>query len=406
MTNKKESINKIDLLLVLDFEAQCGFQIPKHFGEIIEFPCVLFDLKTLKIVSTFHSYVRPVNYPNLTWRCKKLTKISQTVIDNSQPFPVVFKNFQYWLLKHELINKYGKKIKNWSFLTCSNSDFADILEDQLSISKIKRPSFCKSWVDVQQVFKKAFKNESILGLKRMAELLNVEVNGNFHSGIVDARVTADICKELILQKYIFTDSDLQYYKQIIQKRKEKLKKKCSSQNSKKPRKQNTKKQNTKKQSTKNNGTRNKKRINKNGKTQNTRKYSTKKQNTGYRSRKSRNTRNQSTGYRNAGSQNTQYQKKTKRGGNIKKEKNRVINKAPIKNNNFFKNKNEKQKKSLMAKLKKNTNFQGGKKLSNNRENSHSVRKRKEAPSSNSDQLFSNKKRKRKNNKKRKKKANY
>ncbi len=44
--------------------------------EIIEFPVIIFNTKTLEIESIFHHYIKPEVHPNLTEFCKELTKIS------------------------------------------------------------------------------------------------------------------------------------------------------------------------------------------------------------------------------------------------------------------------------------------------------------------------------------------
>eukprot|EP00118_Oscarella_pearsei_P017186 m.169456 g.169456 ORF g.169456 m.169456 type:complete len:72 (+) comp38997_c1_seq7:72-287(+) len=53
-----------DYFLVLDFEATCDNKIKIDPMEIIEFPVLLLNSKTLKIEDTFHSYVRPTVNPS------------------------------------------------------------------------------------------------------------------------------------------------------------------------------------------------------------------------------------------------------------------------------------------------------------------------------------------------------
>ena len=72
-----------DYLAVLDFEATCernGNQLKPQ--EIIEFPCVLLNVKNgLQVEATFHRYIRPVHHPLLSPFCTELTGITQVRIN-------------------------------------------------------------------------------------------------------------------------------------------------------------------------------------------------------------------------------------------------------------------------------------------------------------------------------------
>ena len=75
-----------DYFLILDFEATCLKDMRIKPQEIIEFPCILFNAKTLKVEKTFHTYVKPVVKPMLSPFCVKLTKIQQAQIDPAPEF--------------------------------------------------------------------------------------------------------------------------------------------------------------------------------------------------------------------------------------------------------------------------------------------------------------------------------
>ena len=55
-----------DYFIVLDFEAQCEREKQLFPQEIIEFPALLVDAKTLETVSEFHHYVQPTVHTQLT----------------------------------------------------------------------------------------------------------------------------------------------------------------------------------------------------------------------------------------------------------------------------------------------------------------------------------------------------
>lgn len=83
-------------ILICDFEATCD-DVKNYPNEIIEFPVVALDTATLRIVDTFHAYVRPVLRPTLTRYCTDLTGITQAMVDSADTLPVVLQRFQRWL---------------------------------------------------------------------------------------------------------------------------------------------------------------------------------------------------------------------------------------------------------------------------------------------------------------------
>lgn len=79
--HQSSKINQIqtqnfDYFFVLDFEAVWNPE-EKVPEEIIEFPTVVIDAKTLQVVSEFHQYVRPILSKTLNSYCTEMTKITQ-----------------------------------------------------------------------------------------------------------------------------------------------------------------------------------------------------------------------------------------------------------------------------------------------------------------------------------------
>ncbi len=72
---------KYDYLLILDFEATCDVKKGNNKPqEIIEFPCLKLDSRTLEIEGAFHQYVSPTAHPKLSKFCTELTGITQVEI--------------------------------------------------------------------------------------------------------------------------------------------------------------------------------------------------------------------------------------------------------------------------------------------------------------------------------------
>lgn len=74
---RSNSLAKLKYLLVLDFEATCGGPVTDRTQEIIEFPTLVYNLKTQEVDATFHEYVRPLINSTLTPFCTELTGIEQ-----------------------------------------------------------------------------------------------------------------------------------------------------------------------------------------------------------------------------------------------------------------------------------------------------------------------------------------
>jgi inhibitor of KinA sporulation pathway (predicted exonuclease) len=108
-----------DYLAVLDFEATCWDN--SNYHEIIEFPTVIVDVKTRKIVDRIEQFVRPTVRPF----CHKLTTITQAQVDGDVSLAEALK-------AHE---KYPNSI----FVTCGDWDLKTMLPQDAARNKLKVP---------------------------------------------------------------------------------------------------------------------------------------------------------------------------------------------------------------------------------------------------------------------------
>ena len=97
---------KLDYFLVLDFEGV----INKDPGcpnvmEIIEFPVLKVNARSLETESIFHSYVQPVIHPKLNPICTELTGITQDMVDGQPILPEVLKSLDAWMKSEGLLEK-------------------------------------------------------------------------------------------------------------------------------------------------------------------------------------------------------------------------------------------------------------------------------------------------------------
>ncbi|KAF4692327.1 ERI1 exoribonuclease member 3 [Perkinsus olseni] len=88
----------------LDFECTCCDQTPQSewLNEIIEFPVVFVNSRTLQVDFSFHSYVKPIEQRALTDFCTQLTGIVQNQVTDAPELPDVLDMFQAFLDDHGL----------------------------------------------------------------------------------------------------------------------------------------------------------------------------------------------------------------------------------------------------------------------------------------------------------------
>ena len=85
-----------DYYCVIDFEATCEeINPPKYKHEIIEFPALMVNARTLSVESKFHAYCKPVINPKLSTFCINLTGIDQVAFILLCMYIIICYNFLY-----------------------------------------------------------------------------------------------------------------------------------------------------------------------------------------------------------------------------------------------------------------------------------------------------------------------
>jgi 3'-5' exoribonuclease 1 len=157
--------------------------------EIIEFPAVLVDCETMRVIDQFHSYVRPVYHPRLSSFCTQLTGIEQHTVDAAPTFPEVFRAFEKWFRK-------TTANKRFAFVADGPVDFGTFLFGQCQISGIVFPKYVQRWVNLKTIFSNFF-DTGRMKLAEMVNFLGLNMEGRLHSGIDDARNIASILVQLV-----------------------------------------------------------------------------------------------------------------------------------------------------------------------------------------------------------------
>ncbi|RZF32468.1 hypothetical protein LSTR_LSTR015922, partial [Laodelphax striatellus] len=196
----KDNVEQIyDAFLVLDFESTCkdGFGTLKE-QEIIEFPCLWLDGKTLEVTSKFHSFVKPKLCEQLDPFCVSLTGINDDTLADQPHFETVLKEFLEWLKRQKSINNAEKTV----FVTSGDWDLKVMLPLQCKYSDIPVPAQMTKWINVKEAFCISTGTYPY-GLKHMLEILEIERVGRLHSGIDDCTNIANIVKKLAERGIVF-----------------------------------------------------------------------------------------------------------------------------------------------------------------------------------------------------------
>jgi len=176
-----------DYILIINFQETCLRDMAIDPPEIIEFPCLVWDVGNRKVVATFHSYVKPVLRPRLSPFCIRLTRISQRTVDVSDSFPDVYKRFLHWLDSLDFL----KGNKKWTFATNGDGDLKKRLPAQMKLSGIQKERDCfDAWIDIRKTFQRFTgkcleKNCAESSLEQMLMFLGMIHFGHIHSGLCD-----------------------------------------------------------------------------------------------------------------------------------------------------------------------------------------------------------------------------
>ncbi|KAJ3296683.1 3'-5' exoribonuclease 1 [Borealophlyctis nickersoniae] len=189
---RPEGAQPYDYYCVLDVEATCEEEADWDYpNEIIEWPVILIDGRTMEVVGEFHEFVRPVMQPQLSSFCVQLTGITQEVVDAASTFPVVLGNFERWLRKY---SRYP--FPNVLFICDGPWDIRDFVRKQCEKSILDRPPYLRRFVDLRRLYVDFYKRERA-NLCGMLHAFGMSFEGREHSGVDDARNISRIVLQMM-----------------------------------------------------------------------------------------------------------------------------------------------------------------------------------------------------------------
>ncbi|XP_021090799.1 ERI1 exoribonuclease 3 isoform X5 [Mesocricetus auratus] len=171
----------------------------QHPGEIIEFPILKLNGRTMEIESTFHMYVQPVVHPQLTPFCTELTGIIQAMVDGQPRLQQVLERVDEWMAKEGLLDPNVKSI----FVTCGDWDLKVMLPGQCHYLGLPVADYFKQWINLKKAYSFAMGCWPKNGLLDMNKGLSLQHIGRPHSGIDDCKNIANIMKTLAYRGFIF-----------------------------------------------------------------------------------------------------------------------------------------------------------------------------------------------------------
>uniref|UniRef100_A0A3Q1C3I6 ERI1 exoribonuclease 2 n=1 Tax=Amphiprion ocellaris TaxID=80972 RepID=A0A3Q1C3I6_AMPOC len=208
--SKKSTVSNqiFSYLVVIDFESTCWREKNNYSQEIIEFPAVLLNTATGQVESEFHTYVQPQEHPILSEFCTELTGITQTQVEAGIPLQICLSRFTRWLqnLQLEMEVVFSNKQQRCSaplpsqklctFLTWSDWDLGVCLQYECKRKQLHKPDVLNSWIDLRSTYR-LFYARKPKGLNGALQDLGIQFSGREHSGLDDARNTAQLAARMM-----------------------------------------------------------------------------------------------------------------------------------------------------------------------------------------------------------------
>lgn len=168
----------------MDLELTCWKgQSDFKVQEIIEIGAVKLNMSLQKI-EEFDSFIHPIINPQLSQFCQDLTHISQSEVDKSDPFSIVFNRFVLWIGREP-----------YFIVTWGDSDI-NHLKHECKRHDVQIPrKFTKKQINLKAKFAEKMRIRPC-GMDQALQMMRIPLEGTHHRGIDDARNIAKIFGKL------------------------------------------------------------------------------------------------------------------------------------------------------------------------------------------------------------------
>ncbi len=187
---------KYNYLIILDFEANCLEDKQIYPQEIIEFPCIVYDVQNdiINRNMDFSYFINP-DIP-ITEFCTNLTSITQEMVNNKPKLNEILDLHKKWMIDNNLLN-------NSLFVTCGDWDLKTALPNHCKYMNIEYSNYFKEWCNIKKLFSSFYGIKSY-GMKTMLDKLNISLEGTHHRGIDDCYNIAKIAQKMVIDGCQFT----------------------------------------------------------------------------------------------------------------------------------------------------------------------------------------------------------
>lgn len=191
--SEKLCSQNVDFFLVLDLEGKV---------EILEFPVLIIDAKTMHVVDFFHRFVRPSKMSEqrineyIKGKYGKLG-VDRVWHDTAISFKEVIDEFEAWISGHNLWEKeLGGPLTRAAFVTCGNWDIKTKIPQQCQVCGMQVPPYFMEWINLKDIYLN-FYNRTATGMRTMLNELKIPLLGSHHLGIDDTKNIARVVQKML-----------------------------------------------------------------------------------------------------------------------------------------------------------------------------------------------------------------
>ncbi|KAG2309789.1 hypothetical protein Bca52824_029537 [Brassica carinata] len=190
---------EFDFFLVLDLEGKV---------EILEFPVLIVDARTLQVVDLFHRFVRPTKMSEQAINKYIEGKYGEVGVDRvwhdtAIPFKQVVEEFEGWLAEHGL---WGKEtdgaLNDAAFVTCGNWDIKTKIPEQCVVANTNLPQYFMEWINLKDVYLNFYGREA-RGMVSMMRQCGIRLMGSHHLGIDDTKNITRVVQRMLADGAVF-----------------------------------------------------------------------------------------------------------------------------------------------------------------------------------------------------------
>lgn len=184
------NVDNYNYFLIVDLEATCcnDEAFPTEEMETIEIGAVMVEAKDLTVVDEFTIFIKPIRHPILTAFCTELTSITQADVDRAVNYPAAVDSFQTWLAPYK------------NFLFCSWGDYdRNQLQRDSALHGIA-PPIDAPHLNIKKRFAATQKLRRYCGMARALRMAKLDLEGQHHRGIDDARNMAKLMPYILNRK--------------------------------------------------------------------------------------------------------------------------------------------------------------------------------------------------------------